>query len=994
VLSIGKLARGQADYYLQQARRRVDRPASVATGAEDYYLGGPEAAGEWMGGLAHAIGLGGAVGEAELRTVLDGRSPASGDLLTRRPLKVPGFDLTFSAPKSVSILFGIGDERVQRAVREAHDAAVADAFAYLEREAAMTRRGRDGRDIVPGHGLVAAAFRHRTSRAGDPQLHTHVLVANLTRASDGIWRALDGRRLYAHARTAGFLYGARLRGELTTRLGVAWHAPRNGLADIEGIARPVIRAFSRRRAEIAAELERVGRESAGAAQVAALETRRRKDYDVTPEHLAPGWVSRAERLGLGRGTLEVEVLAQQEAVAGMSAEEVEALGAHLASAHGLTKNRSVITRRDAVQAWCEQMPVGREMTVIEIESEVDRLLRSPAFVRLLVPNVVAGGAIRRADGSVVASMAGEPHYTTPELLATEERILELATQPAHAPAATALTADEAIGQRPSLADEQAEMVRRIAVDAGRVSIVVGKAGTGKTYALDAARAAWEKDGIPVAGAAVARRAARELEEGSGIVSTSVAALLDDLRPGSSFGIRSRSVLVVDEASLLGTRHLAKLLEHVVRVDAKLVLVGDDRQLPAIQAGGAFLALARRLGAIELRENRRQVAAWERQALDHLREGEGREAVELYIANGRLVIAEEASTVRDRLLADWWRGGDVGDAIMIAFRRADVRDLNDRARALRAAAGELGDDRLRLRECEVAVGDRVVLRRNDRRRDVANGDRAVVVAVAAGEGSVDVELRGRCIRLDRQYVSPSQGRDGLALGYAVTGHVAQGMTVDRALVLGTDTLFQEWGYVAMSRGRLDNRFYAVAGTHEREEFAPRESGRAALDDVLNALERSRAHQLATDVGHRADLTTVSEQQLAREALRLRREGAARAEATIRELQRVRIAIRDLPAVRPETTLVTHRRRALRAAAAKLEREMDPVGLELVSRVEAIERELDRRRQLAACGRRLVAPPAMLEAIGPRPERPIQLAAWRLRAARFDPSARTRARHRGP
>jgi conjugative relaxase-like TrwC/TraI family protein len=993
VLSLGKLARGQADYYLRQARRRVDRRASVASGVEDYYLGGPEAIGEWMGGLARSVGVSGAVGESELRSVLDGRSPASGDLLTRRHLKVPGFDLTFSAPKSVSILFGIGDERVRRAVKDAHRAAVGDAFAYLERQAAVTRRGRDGRDVVPGQGIIAAAFLHRTSRAGDPHLHTHVLVANLTRASDGVWRALDGRRLYAHARTAGFLYDARLRGELTKRLGVSWQSPRNGLADIEGVARPVVRAFSRRRAEITAELDRLGRGSAGAAQVAALETRRRKDHDVTPEKLAPEWIRRAARFGLGRDTIKAHVLGRQEAVQGMSADEIDALGAWLASPDGLTRSRSVVTRRDALQAWCEHMPPGRDMTVDEIEYEVDRRLSSRAFVRLLVPNTAAGGIIRRADGRVVASMPGEPHYTTPELLAAEERIIEVATAPSEAPAATDAAVDDALKARPSLADEQAHMVRRIATDVRRVSVVVGKAGTGKTYALDAARAAWEGAGIRVAGVAVARRAARELEEGSGIVSTSVAALLADLRTGTSFAILRRSVLVVDEASLLGTRDLAKLMEHVVRADAKLVLVGDDRQLPAIEAGGAFLALARRLGAVELRENRRQVAAWEREALDHLREGEAGEALELYIANGRLIVAEDASAVRGALLRDWWRGGDVGDAIMIAFRRADVRDLNCRARALRAAACELGQDRLNLRDCEIATGDSVVLRRNDRQRDVANGDRGVVVAIAPRDGTVDVQVRGRRVRLDRAYLSPSHGRDGLALGYAVTGHIAQGMTVDRALVLGTDTLFQEWGYVAISRGRLENRFYAVAGTHERDEFAPRERGRTGLSDVGKALERSRAHQLATDVGRRAELGLVPEERLLQEALRLGREGAARTASTIRELAHVRVAMRELVGARPETSLVRDRRRALRATAARLEGEIDPLGIELVARVEAIERELNRRHQLAACGRRLVSPPAMLEAIGPRPERPVELRAWRLRAVALERASRRRARHVG-
>jgi ATP-dependent exoDNAse (exonuclease V) alpha subunit len=334
---------------------------------------------------------------------------------------------------------------------------------------------------------------------------------------------------------------------------------------------------------------------------------------------------------------------------------------------------------------------------------VDGLLASRAFVPLLVPHAVTGAAIRRADGRVVASMSDERHYTTPELLAAEERIIELACQPARAPAADCPAVGAALAARPELAGEQAAMVERLASDLGRVSVVVGKAGTGKTYALDAARAAREAAGIPVAGAAVARRAARELEAGSGIVSTSVAGLLADLRRGTAYGIAPRSVVVIDEASLLPTRDLRELLEHVVRADAKLVLVGDHRQLPAIQAGGAFVGLARRLGPIELQENRRQTAGWERDALDMLREGRGREAIQTYAENGRLVVADDAEAVRSALLRDWWRDGDVGDAIMIAFRRADVRDLNRRARELLAAAGRLGDESLRLRCGDVAVG---------------------------------------------------------------------------------------------------------------------------------------------------------------------------------------------------------------------------------------------------------------------------------------------------
>jgi conjugative relaxase-like TrwC/TraI family protein len=234
MLSIGKLAAGQAEYYLEQARGSVTRAGAVGSGVEDYYVGGGEAPGVWMGDGAALLRLSGGVGDDGLRRALSGEHPATGASLGRQTggKRVPGLDVTWSAPKSVSVLFGIGDDRVGGVVQAAHDRAVADAFGYLERQAAVTRRGAGGVHRIPGRGLVAAGFRHRTSRADDPQLHTHVLVANVTLGVDGRWSALDGRRLYAHGKTAGYVYEARLRAELTRELGVEWVAVRNGIADI------------------------------------------------------------------------------------------------------------------------------------------------------------------------------------------------------------------------------------------------------------------------------------------------------------------------------------------------------------------------------------------------------------------------------------------------------------------------------------------------------------------------------------------------------------------------------------------------------------------------------------------------------------------------------------------------------------------------------------------------------------------------------------------
>ncbi len=298
--------RGASSYYLDQAEVRVDAVESIGEGLEEYYAGGAEARGRWIGAAA-----------CDARSLRRGRRAtrfaASSPGLTRRtrsPLRsassavrVAGFDLTFSAPKSVSVLFGIGDRELRAAVRRAHDRAVLEAVAYLERSAAAVRRGHGGARVEPADGLVAAAFRHRTSRVGDPQLHTHVLVANLGRGPDGRWSALDGRRLYAHARAASFVYQAVLRSELTRSLGLEWLRVHKGIAELAGVPKPVLRAFSRRRAEIEAALAERGTSSPRAAEAAALATRRAKRDGVDAAELVAGWRARAAELGFDRGDL-------------------------------------------------------------------------------------------------------------------------------------------------------------------------------------------------------------------------------------------------------------------------------------------------------------------------------------------------------------------------------------------------------------------------------------------------------------------------------------------------------------------------------------------------------------------------------------------------------------------------------------------------------------------------------------------------------------------
>ena len=212
VLSIGKLTVEQSRYYERQ----------VAQGRDDYYSGRGESPGRWTGAGAETLRLGGRVDDDGFRALMDGRDPGTGERLKRvgGRSKVAAFDLTFSAPKSVSVLFAIGEPALAGALVEAHESAVDAALGYLEREACRVRRGRGGVRRELGEGFVAAAYRHRMSRAEDPQLHTHVVAANMARGADGRWTALDATPIYRHAKAAGFLYQAHLRAAVRERLAV------------------------------------------------------------------------------------------------------------------------------------------------------------------------------------------------------------------------------------------------------------------------------------------------------------------------------------------------------------------------------------------------------------------------------------------------------------------------------------------------------------------------------------------------------------------------------------------------------------------------------------------------------------------------------------------------------------------------------------------------------------------------------------------------------
>ncbi|MCU1677338.1 MAG: putative ATP-dependent exoDNAse [Frankiales bacterium] len=924
MLSIGKVGGGEGDpgYYIE----------SVAKGHEDYYTGRGEAQGIWAGKGARDRGLIGPVDEDDFIATLTPPPGSERSLL--------GFDLTFSAPKSVSILYAVSEPDVARSVRDAHDRAVEQALNYTERHAAWTRRGRGGREHVQGDALTIATFRHRSSRAGDPQLHTHSVVVNEVIA-EGRATALDGRALYAHGRTAGFLYQTALRDQLTRTVGVQWEPVVNGVAEIKGIDEDVRRAFSRRREEIRAHMARVGGRSAKSAQVSVLETRRAKNYDVPVGHLRDEWIARAAEAGFGRD--ELHAVLDTRAPERRVNPDTDAVAAELASAHGVTRQSSTFDRRDVLREWAAAHREGA--TVHQLEALADAWIDSPDTVRL------EHGHHRRHLGGA--------RYSTPDMLAVEKRLITIATERQGTGVAVADEAivAQAVASRPLLADEQATLIEAVTRSGDGVQVIRAAAGTGKTFALSAARDAWEQSGVPVYGCALAARAAVEMETLAGIDATTIARLRQDIAHG--YGLTPGSVLIVDEAGMVGSRALLELAEHAADTDSKLLLVGDNHQLPELDAGGGFRELAGRLGAVELLHVRRQVHEWDREALAHLRNGRIADWAQAYQDHGRITARPTAADTRQALVDDWWETArtGTGDALMIAHRRTDVADLNALARQRMHRDGRLSEQELITATGRAfAIGDRVVAKRNDRRLGLVNGTRAEVVALDPEHHSLtlrtgpDAEVRVDSPYLDDEY---------LEHGYALTAHAAQGATVDHSYILGSDELYREWGYTALTRHRAEARFYIVSpGSTERALPGLEPPDDTLTQDVVSMLHSSHRKRTAQEVqqhGHgtpEQDVTAIAQAEAA-DALERARELETRRDALPIWRRTQRAELTRMATAHSDAVLRWTEKAAELTASVEVPAAQDATGVPRVDR--------DAMRHAAA------NPSLVLEQrIGPRPQ----------------------------
>jgi conjugative relaxase-like TrwC/TraI family protein len=789
---------------------------------DDYYSERGEVRGEWAGRGADALGLTGGPSEGALGVLLDARDPASGEPLLGTARRAGGnvaFDLTFAAPKSVSVLAAVGDKVVRNAVLDAHERGVRAGLDYLEREACFVRRGRDGVTVLAAEGFVGAVYVHEMARSGDPHLHAHLVIANRVRGEDGRWSAPDMRPVYAHAKTAGTIADAAMRAALSRSLGAEWGPVTNGIAELVAVPMEVREHFSARHAEIMEEATARGLTSRAGIAAIQRETRDRKRVIARSEAVA-GWRARSAEHGFGEHELRRALGRVRGVTEADYTERLRAQATHMLGPEGLARQSSTFTRREVIQQLADVHSEGAPAGHLERLAD-DFLARTCA-------------ALTRA-GDDPDRGHRERLYSTPDMLRAEVRLLDAATgrDPNGSVVADARTLEAAIAERPSLGADQEAAVRHLTTGEDRIRVMEARAGTGKTFTLGAVREAYERSGVPVIGVAWQGQAADVLQREAGITSQTAALLLRRIERGEKDAIPARSVIVVDEASVMPTRALGRLAHTAAWRSARLVLVGDRAQLPSIDAGGGFAALADRLGAVELTENRRQATELQRRLAGHLAQGCAADAVALLAESGRLQSFDDARDARIALVTAWATAelDSPGRNLMLAHDRHDVAELNRIAREWRERWGFISDRRITVYGTEWAIGDRMVCRRNDYSLGVRNGTQGTVVDLGRHAEYLDLFTdHGETVRIPADYLADARH------GYALTGHVSQGESVDRTFVLASpERGGAEWAYVAVSRQRHDLQVFVTH--HEAENVK---------EALVRAWSRSQAKSLALDL----------------------------------------------------------------------------------------------------------------------------------------------------
>jgi conjugative relaxase-like TrwC/TraI family protein len=858
VLTISRLSRWSINYYNDTARQAaqpgLDRQRANG-GLGEYYSEGDTRTPTWLiaGDAARTVELVGLVGRAAdggtadpgvtARWLDDGIAPNCQAGRGFSKGSVHGFDLTFAAPKSVSLLRALTDDLADKVMQAAHARAITAAMAYLHQHAGYTRVHNPitgAKDLQRLPGLVAVAYQHETSRCGDPHLHTHVIVPNRQARADGTLASMDSKSLFHEAKAAGIVYQATLRHELHAELGVEWNAVDTftGMAEIAGVTKACVKAWSQRSSRLREwahnNLVVVDGEPT-AQQLAAAQkaTRPAKPESKSWADLKEDWRADARGLNLDRAA-HLEARDARRAAPRLLLDR-----ARLARMVARI-DKSAFTRADLVELVGALLPVD-----------------APGDPRVLIEQIVDVVAVRISATRDAHHREGHEMFTVDAVIAEETRIFDMVDATDNRARLDARTADLA-----DLSVDQARAIATIAASPYLLQLLQAPAGAGKTHSLQALRAAAHranKDVLLLAPTGKAVDEAMRDEAGDhGLTVAKMLKLIDDDR----HDLNRRTVMVVDEASMVGTPELRRLLEVSTTAGAKIVLVGDAYQLAPVKArGGMFEHLCEELPwSQRLSEVWRMREPAERDASLALRSAQGnrlRKALGWYRNHGRLHTGDSIAMAQDATHA-YIQARAQGKDVAILCDTWEIADainqrLHDHFTAADAPSVPVA------REQQVRVGDLVLSRHNDttltvhpgtphRRGDridqVRNGNRWRVVGVDTKGGRIAAERLTDCARVifEGDYL-----REHITLGYAGTVASAQGMTVGSCGQYGlcwtvlSDRASRAMAYVGMTRGRDENHlaiYPAVTNEADHHHHGP-DTG---IHQMYRGTKHSAAHYL--------------------------------------------------------------------------------------------------------------------------------------------------------
>lgn len=865
-----------------------------------------ERPGLWFGKGADRLGLIGQTEGDDFELVLAGHDPSGKPLIPRRKLskqkrkpnkknppgdgppedvpkkktkkrreRVPGYDVCFSASKTLSILWLVASDKVREIIEHCLLSAVKKTLGDLEEFLPLARRSKGG-GINEFAELVVSMFLHTLSRAGDPQLHIHCVIANLCYGDDDRWSSVNSSMLHEWTPALGRIFRCHLAKELTSTLGLALERPSDDQGqeqswfEVAGVPKELVDEFSKRRKEIERIVGKKNLADSKARQRANLDTRQSKANLPDMESLAREWRNKTDQYGFNQ--FSVESLLHKSLQEPITQQEID-------EAFNLAIKRS----SDGRAHFGESLIVQNVCEILQHRS-VDPTTLIPQLRQKME---------RTNQLVTLEDSIGRQRFTTKEYWEVEKRLLAFvdscslrtgAVVPQEIVDKILRSNDRLHGSK--LSDEQKDAVSHLLTSKGAIRCLTGVAGSGKTLVLDAVRRGFEHQGYRVIGAALAGKATAGLQGSANIESRTVASYLynmektvgDRLKEQAKHharmlvrqligkktyrhqkvSIAKKSVLIVDESSMLDTRTMTRLLHHADKAKATVILVGDDNQLPGIDAGGPAKHIAEKLGDSTLSTNRRQRNQDDRDAVKQVRKGEMIEALENYAERDRLTITESPHEMVQRVVETWASQGGLKEPekhIVVTQTRNQAAEINIACQKKRfSERSSLPGFSVSLGENRFYVDDRVLFHKSIRHLGVENGFTGTVLNVDPLRGRITVHLdqvpskKAQATGTADIVSVPLRRLDksDVTLGYAATTHKLQGATVDHAyILLAGRMLSKEMVYTQLTRARETTHL-----------FVDKKSAGKQLETLANNMKRSVQKDLAHDVNPNATARTTS------------------------------------------------------------------------------------------------------------------------------------------